>query len=552
MAATVLSAGSVTISATGGATGDLLQSIVNASASYTVVTVGSGATSIPAAPTTGGPYELVIQPGYTGSLSIPSGYALVIDGATNDTGTIMGGDASTAIVLSGSASSYSGAAGTVVGAGTGVGGMTPGAGNIADSSPGAMISFFGDYNVSASGDGQTITSDNGSSGTVTATGTGDTINLGTPATDVAGATTTPSTTTVIIDASTVSGSAAGPISDASGAGGATTVNAGTGDNSLVYVVTPTDFIQTGGAATVAAIAAGVLDYNGAGDTSSIQATVLDDFGGSTVTGGAHLYYANDAGATTMSTITGTAGGADTIWALQSVDYDGSAAASSFLAAGYDGASSATVGANASVFTGSAGGTYMENAASTGSMVFLGNSLGQASTVVANDTLEGAAGSQSVVAWTNNRENLTISQTGTATYGGGGAYVDYGATDTINATNSSGGDSFVIWNTSVGSGSFVGNSTLVGSNAGDDLFAVINGTVAGGTGAAAPHTVTIDNWVASDHLNLLGYSTADDQTALNALTKGGGGSASFTLSDGTTISFQGTSPTHLFANGSLFG
>jgi len=48
--ATVLSVGSVTITANGGLTGDLLAKILAASATYAVVTVGAGDTSLPAAP----------------------------------------------------------------------------------------------------------------------------------------------------------------------------------------------------------------------------------------------------------------------------------------------------------------------------------------------------------------------------------------------------------------------------------------------------------------------------------------------------------------------
>ena len=526
MAATVLSVGSVVVTASGGATGDLLQQIKNAVASIgtaDIVTVGSADASIPAAP--GSPSELIINPGYSGNPSIPAGYTYVINGST----LAVSGSAS---VVVGNDLNYSGSAGTVVAVGTGT---------VNDSATGANIGVQGSYDITASGGNDTISADSGSSGVITAEGTSETVNLG------GGQSSVVSDSTIYIDSNLRSGPNVGGVGGAGDSSGATTVNAVTGSGNPVYVYTATDFLASGGSNTIVANAVGVLTLTATGGSQ----TVIDNFGGDDITTGPATEYFNDQAASTETTITGGSGGADTVWALQSVEYDGSAAASSFLAAGFYGASAVTVGANASVFTGSAGGVYTENSASTGSMTFLGDALGQGTTVVANDTLEGAAATQHVLAWGNNNENLTVSLTGSAAYGAGGDFVAYGSSDTINAMNSGGGDSFVVWNTKTGGTDFVGNTTLVGATAGNEDFAIIAGTAAGGAAAADPHTIDIQNWASTDVLYMGGYSNADLTTAQDALNAAGGAATQFTLSDGTTIKFENTSPTHIFFTGGLF-
>jgi hypothetical protein len=430
---TVLSVGSVTVTANGGYTGDLLAKVTTAAAAYTVITVGPGAgntsDTIPAAPTTGGPFELVIQPGYSGPLVIPTGYALVINGATADTNTITGGDPTTIIMGSDLAPlNYSGGALTVIG---GAGG-----GSVTDTADGATLAFIsGSYSINA-------------------VGNGDIIELGT---------------------------------SSSGTGAAAA--------------------STGGDVV-------------------------------TVTG-------------TNSTVTANAG-ADTIFAHGGgTDFIGTAASSSVFIGSNTGAVTVTSATNQSIFGGTAGGTYTEGADSTGSFFFWGNHAGVSPTVPTSDTLFGTASSPNGLIWGASQENTVVSQSGAgAALGGGNTFVAYGDADTINAAASRGGDSFIVFNIAfttdpANNGHFAGNTTLVGSTQGNELFGIFD-NLGFGT-SEGNHTITIQNWVSTDVLGLGGYktetgNTADLTTANTALAAAKGGSAQFTLSDGTTIKFEGVAPT----------
>ncbi len=424
---TVLSVGSVTVTANGGYTGDLLAKIM--ATTYTQVLVGAGSPSIPAAPTGTGPFELVIQPSYTGDLTIPVGvYALVINGATGDTNAFTSADPNVVIVGSDAAPlNYSGGALTIIG---GAGG-----GTVTDTADGATLAFAsGAYSINALGDG-------------------DQIFLG---------------------------------STASGAGAA------------------------------------------AASTSGDVVTVSG----------------------TNSTVTANSG-ADTIFAHGSgTNFVGTAASSSVFIGSNTGQVTVASATNQLIFGGTGGGSYTEGADSTGSFFFWGNHAGSSPTVPTNDTLFGSASSPKATIWGDSQDNLVVSQTGAgAAYGAGNTFVDYGDVATINAAASRGGDSFVIWNVGfttdpANDGKFAGNTTLVGSSAGNELFGVFDNL---GYGASPAHTITIQNWVSSDVLGLGAYetekgNTADLTTADNALAAAKGGTASFTLSDGTTIKFEGASPT----------
>lgn len=477
---TVLSVGSVTISANGGQTGDLLSAIIKASAAYTVVTVGAGATSLPAPSGGTGPFELVIQPGYTGTMSIPSGYALVVNGATGDTNPVSGGDSTTAIVGNSTIPlNYTGGAGTVVGAG--------GTGSVDDTANNALMSFVGSYSVTAGGNNDTVNVDDssGSSVKVTVSGSGSTINIG--------------------GGSSPSGSGA---------------------------------------------AAGVVSTNTV-DVTGTSDVLFDTLGSNVVLLGQLTEYVSAAGLGT-STLTSATGGADTIFALSATDYNAALAASSLFLGSNTGAVTVQAGTSATLFGGSAGGTYTEGTDSTGSFGFFARfGVPNASTVPAVDNITGGASAPQVSVWGNSNEDITVTQAGSAAAGAGGTYVAFGGTDTINAMNARGGNAFVAWNASLPASSslpnglnFTGNTTLIGSNAGSDDFAVFSASPEG-LQAASPHTIDIQNWQQSDVLFLGGYSAADVTTADTALAAAGGGAASFTLSDGTTIKFDTASPTKVF-------
>ena len=502
---TVLSVGGVQITSTGGQTGALLKSINAAANGTDVNVVPPGATSLPAAPTTPGPHTLVVPASYTGPMSIPSGYTYVIYAGT---APVTGGDGNTQIV--GNNLNYTGSAGVVVGTGTG--------GSVADNAPGALMSFFGNYSVSASGNNDTVKIDPGSPVQVTLTGSGSEVDLGAvggaASASAAAAAAVIATTTVDLTAPTTPG------------GGADTVKAEVGTSNLLYVKTATDIMATGGATTVVTGTGGVVTLNATGGSQLI----FDHDGGNMINAGPATEYVT-AVSVPASTFNAMAGGADTIFASSAIGYSnaGGTAASLFFLGGA-GAVTVSAAAAETVFGGKGGGSYSVGATS---FEFFGGG--------GADSISGGAGASSVLAFGSSNENLTITQAASTK---GNTFVSFGNNDTINAANAAGGNTWQIVNQTLpaaAGGTFTGDSTLMGSSAGSDTFVVyIDGS------APPAHTITIENWQASDVLfisNLASASQslgASDVAAVNAFQTGG--SSSLTLSDGTTIAFQGAKPT----------
>jgi hypothetical protein len=478
---TVLSIGSVTIQATGGHTGDVLNSILSAVSASTTVGATSSESTLPSPPATAGTYTLVIPSGYSGSLAIPIGYTYVLYPGS---GTITGGDSNTTVL--GDNLNYSGAAGNVVATGS-TGGSVTSTGN------GAVLSFFtGDYSVNASGGSDTVVVDTGATGSVTATGSNDVIEIGTPPTNIA------------------TGAAA---IQAAGASPSFTANAD-GTGGIVY------------------------DYAG-----GFLVNLADS-----------NEFVSNSGSLSVSTVVGT-GGADTVFATSALIYTGTSAASSLFLGSNTGVVTVTSAAKETVFGGAGGGIYTEGSDSTGSFFFWGRHAGATPATSTSDTITGSATSPIAgQIWGASDENTVFSQSGTQlAIGAGKVFVNYGDSSTINATGSRGGDTFISWNFGYSAdpttnGNFTGNTTLVGSSQGDELFSVFDSIFSGLTHGPA-HTITIENWVSSDVLALGGYnysgSSNDLTTANTALSGGGGKSVSFTLSDGTTITFDTTSPTKVF-------
>ncbi len=499
--ATGLSIGGVSVSTSGGTTGNLLANLASAFQNAQQVTVAAGA-PLPSAPAAvnGVLPALVIPAGDTGAVSIPAGYGLVV---YTGTGTLTGGSPGLAIAGSGFTL---GAPGAPIAAGTVIG--TGGSVSVADSTAGAMMSFSGGTAVvDGSGAGDTINIGDDETAQVTLSGSGSTITLGnnssvTAASSAfAAAATTASVNTVII----------------TGTNETTNIQ---GSSNLVFL-TGTDTINaSGGDATVVTGQGGKVTLNATGGSQ----VIYDNIGGNVINGGPATEFVGATGGAS-NLFTDTVGGADTVFAVSSINYQGAGAASSFFLGG-TGVATVLAGTNATLFGGTGGGTYTEGAASTGSFFFWGGG--------ASDTILGGAGSSNVTVWGNNNENTTVSQLGAAT---GGIYVAYGESDTLNAMNASGGNSFIVVDETLPGGTnFAGNTTLVGSNAGNDTFAFFAETT------TTAHTITIENWQASDTLYLGGFSAAQSAAATAALKAAGGSNATITLSDNTTIKFIGTSPT----------
>jgi hypothetical protein len=513
--ATVLSVGSVTISANGGNTGDLLKQIMAAAAGLTVVTVGAGATSLPAAPVSGGPFELVIDPGYTGTLNIPTGYALVVNGATADTNPITGGDSTTSIVGAG-AVNYSGGAGVVLGLGTG--------GTVDDTATGAVMAFTGAYSVTASGGNDTVGFDGGNS-TFTGSASGDVVDIGGGAPSAGSG----AAAAAVAATSTVTDNVPVGISQTSNI----TSDAGLYEDSGLLTLN-----ASGGSATVVTGSAAHVTLNASGGSQ----LVFDNIGGNVINAGPSTEYVTAVNVA-ASTYNASAGGADTIFASTAIDYSSAAGtANSLFFLGGAGAVTVSAAAAETVFGGAGGGSYSVGATS---FIFIGGG--------GADTLTGGAGSSTVTAWGGVNENLTISQTGSAGETIGNTYITFGNNDSMNAAAGLGHSDWQIVNQAlpngVGSGNsttpgtFTGDSTLVASNAGSDLFVVYIDPASATLPAA--HTIDIANWQSSDTLFLSDLGNANQSLdATDASTVAAfeaGTSHSLTLSDGTTIDFTGAKP-----------
>lgn len=510
--ATVLSVGSVTVTANGGQTGDLLAAIMAASADYTVVTVGAGASSLPAVPTTGaGPFELVIQPGYTGSLNIPTGYALVVDGATNDPNPITGGGSSTSIVGNGGQPlNYSGGAGVVLGAG--------GTGTVNDTANSATLAFSGDYSVTATGNNDTI-GIGGGVVDVTVSGSGEQLNFGGGA---------PSTGSGAVAAATSVAS----VSTTEIAPGSTgdTANVGAGQSVLLFDFEPFTLNQSGGSSTVVTgphgSAFGEVTLNATGGSALIFDNSSDSLG-NVINAGPSTEFVGAPGSS-ATTYNASAGGADTIFALSAINYSNvGGTASSLFFSGGAGVATVSTAAAETVFSGAGGGTY-----SIGATTF--DFAGGGST----DNLIGGAGAAKVLAFGASGETLNLTSPT-----GGNTLIPFGNNDVMNASLAGGGNVWQIVNlVSGGAAAFAGNTTLMGSTAGGDFFNVYVDEALAPTPAA--HTIDIANWQSGDFLilNDLGNGvslTAADSSIVSAFA--GGTNHSFTLNDGTTVDFTNARP-----------
>lgn len=495
--ATVLSVGSVTVSASGGATGDLLAKITAAATGAAqTITATAGSTTVPAA---SGSNQLLVIPTASTNVTIPSTgttYAYVL---YSGSGTITGGGSNTAIV--GNSFTYSGPAQTVVATGSSA--------NVSDTATDAVLSFAtGSYTVNASGGADTVAVDTGSTSAVTLSGAGDTLNLGTPPSDVAAG------TAALTSGSTVTA-----------AGADATLNVYSNNNTLRI-----------GTTTVNATATN--DTINAGGSNNV---IFDFAGGNEVNLGAATEYVGGPN-TTESTLISASGGNDTILASTKMLYQGTAANSSLFVGNNTQQVTVNAAANETLFGGGAGGIYNESNNSSGTFFFWGrmaNTPTTAATVA--DTITGTASSPTATIWGNTNSDTFVSQSGTArAYEAGNAFVAYGENDTINATDARGGNQFILWNANVNGSNFTGDTTLDMSTEGNEVIGLFAQLTA--TAPSSAHTIVINNWTSTDLLYIGGYSAADLTTAENALKAGGGGGVSFTLSDHTTVTFVGKSPT----------
>jgi phospholipase/lecithinase/hemolysin len=288
-----------------------------------------------------------------------------------------------------------------------------------------------------------------------------------------------------------------------------------GGDSFVFATVPINIEQSAGASTIIS-SAGALTVAATGGSD----VIFDSGGGSSINEAPSSEYVGNP-ANAASTITASAGGSDTIFSGGAVLYQGSAGANSLFVGG-TGMATVESAASETVFAGSGGGLYQPG----GTSFFLFGGGGA-------DTISGGAASPTV--WGNSNETLVADSTA-----GNGVYVAFGNNDSLDASLAGGGNTFYVVNEALTlpSGTFAGNTTLVGAAAGNDTLAVFS------EGAAPPaHTITVENWQISDTLYLGNYAAADLAAANAALAAAAAGAgASFTLSDQTTITFVATHPT----------
>ena len=481
---TVLSAdgGQVSVPSSGLWTATGIQQVQSLLFANNVVEVAYGQNGAPPAP--------AIPAGSTGTymLEVANGMSAGSLAIPDGYGAVIFGQGSsgtvtggnaTTMVLSAGSIDYSGNAGMVDQTST-VPGTT---GTFVDNAAGAMFDLGGgSYRLTAGGAQQTIRVDEGAQTAIVASGDGDSITLGDPA----------------------------------------------GSNSSVTGV-------FNNARVLGAEAAGVVAGNNIRITGRGDAITVNSFGNIIGDGGA--------GSTTISGVTGSS----TIFAANNDVYFGAAAVTEFIS----GAGSQTVfggTGNDTVFN-SAGGNVVYNEGSGSNNIFVDGAGG-------NSTINGAGagavfgGSGHINLVLGNGNDVFVGGTGgsDSIYGGSvtptifggssetmqvvGSHASFIVADGTNSTLSgaltNGGDNFFA-------SSAVGNTTLVGSTgSGAESFNL--DSVSGGTA----HTITIENFHTGDALFLNGYNTADIQTMDTAIV---GAKSSFTLSDGTTVTFQGAQPTH---------
>jgi hypothetical protein len=291
----------------------------------------------------------------------------------------------------------------------------------------------------------------------------------------------------------------------------------TGGAQEVFITVPVTVLQTGGASTLVSSAGHMTDVANAGSQ-----LIFDVGGGSQIVEAPNSEYIGTPGGGT-STINAAIGGSDTIISGSPVLYNGTNGTNSLFVGGA-GAATVVSAANEVAFVGKGGGIY---APGSGSFFFFGGG--------GADTVSGGAAKPSI--WGNSNETVSVFNTGA-----GATFVAFGEKDSINAANAGGSNTFFVVNQALPStGTFSGNTTLVGSNLGGDNFVLVSDPSA----PPPAHTITIENWQASNLMFFNNYSAANIATANTALAAAGAGTATFTLSDNTTVAFVGAHPTNVF-------
>ena len=207
-----------------------------------------------------------------------------------------------------------------------------------------------------------------------------------------------------------------------------------------------------------------------------------------------------------------------------------------------------------VFAASAGGNDTVFGAASGSDTLVGGNVGAATLVgsTGNDAMWGGAGHDILFGGTGNEtlgggngDATVVAGTGSSTLVGGSGNQEFVGAASGQATTFSGiGNAMlftgggamtvVLQNTGTATGTVVlqsGRATVWGANSSTDVYDVINGTAGG-------HDLIVGFKPGEDALNLFGYRTGSAQFSSAS------GNTSLALSDGTTITFIGLSPSQV--------
>ncbi len=502
---------------------------------------------VPTSSGTGVFNELLIPGADSGAISIPSAYNLV---SYNGTGTVIGGSSGTALIGQDSAGNLT-SLNANGGFGTVLAGGGQGQGQITDSATGAQIIVArGNFAINSQGNRQNIALGNGVWAGVTISGASSTLQIGDADSTVPGQlrggdfaliTGTKTTISTLPDQNiwyNVAKGATGTVFNMSG-----TVP-GTDTNVVISLNEAATINGSNGNLVVFNLAGRGVTFNGTGNTGT--AYVVDDVGGSHVTTGLHTVFWNEP-STGPDTIRAGGGANDTIFAQHAVNYHGENGASLFFDGKYnstEGANTISAAANATIYGGAAGGAYSIG----GGTFFFTAAAGGSSAVpvrdIATQTSLSGGGAQFFL-YTNTNELLTVTTVAGAV-GSGLNLVATGSNTVLDATNALGHDTVWMLSTANSGGvdAVTGAATILGSTAGNETF-----TLYMDNASETAHTIDIQNWQASNTFSLWnaagvgsGVYNPVDVAAINAFNAGG--QSSFTLSDGTTVSFSGNTPTHI--------
>ena len=436
-----------------------------------------------------------------GQYAIGTGYEALVDSATAPA-TVFGGSMAGQVVVAGTAglafNAGTGSGTVIIGGGNNLVSVLQGAGaqNIMTGAGADTISALTGANTIAAGAGANVILAQGGNNLITSSGT-DLINLPTGNATVNAGTNAP---TVFLGSGT---------SQFNGGNGQATVVVGGAAATLTSAGRDQLWMQAGGGVVNSSLADTVIGGSGA---ATVNAGAGNDF---VFAGSGPLTFIGGSGASTiLGASNGTAsivGGAGSVIAIAygATRFVGGSGAATVAAFG--GSVTINGGTGSGVYQGGPGGGNRITAGLGGHATMIGGGAG--------DVLTGNAKGGDVFQAGSGAETLSGA-------GASGANKFYGGSGAEVLTLGNGGDQVLVG---------TGSETLIGGT-GADLLAFTSGNRA---------TVTIQNFAATassgsglrDYVSFVGFATGEATRALAGATNVSG-SERLTLSDGTTILFQG--------------